>query len=119
MRRLAVKLAWKFINTPYRWKDADNSGFVKILLSGMALISKKTELTAHTLAFSFPLVQTPKAGCLAFWLSPNGQIYERVEFCLDDELSIGAFDNYINVHPTRSPHRIVDPFKLKPYHWEN
>ena len=135
----AKKVAWAMINTPYRWggddpmKGFDCSGLCNEILRAVALLPREGDWTANDLAFMFPEVQRPSTGCLVFWLSTNGQIYRHVEFCIDEELSIGAsgggskttteeeavkHNAYCKVRPVRYPSRIVDPFKLKPYHWE-
>lgn len=134
----AKKLAWALINTPYRWagddpmKGFDCSGGCIEILRGVALLPRKGDWNANSLAHMFPEVEILKSGCLVFWLSSNGQKYRHVEFCIDSELSIGwsgggsrtkteaeavKHNAYCKVRPVRYPSRIVDPFKMKPYWW--
>lgn len=136
----AKKVGWALINTPYRWagddpmKGFDCSGLCIEMLRSVALLPRKGDWTANDLAHMFPEAQIMKSGCLVFWLSSNGQRYRHVEFCLDSELSLGASGGgstttteaaavksnaYVKVRPVRYPSKIVDPFAMKPYWWEN
>lgn len=136
----AKKVAWALINTPYRWggddpmKGFDCSGLCIEILRSVALLPRTGDWTANDLAHMFPAEDRPSAGCLVFWLASNGQYYRHVEFCIDEELSIGASGGgssvtteasavaknaYCKVRPVRYPSRIVNPFKVKPYWWEN
>ncbi len=92
---VAVKVAWSFLGKPYIWGGDDPvagfdcSGFVIEILRSVGLLPRDGDWSAATLATKFTATTEPKAGCLVFWQNAAGHIV-HVEFCVTDELSIGA-----------------------------
>jgi len=98
-RELAIELAKRFIGKPYIWGGDDPvlgfdcSGFVIEVLKSVGFLPRSGDWTANGLMSVFKDCETiePLAGCLVFWgRSPNSNRAIHVEFCLSDELSIGA-----------------------------
>lgn len=135
-RDIALKIAWHYLGTPYRWggddfSGFDCSGFVIEILKSVGILARGVDLTAHGLWTAFKEkceVQSPDSGTLVFWTNKSGQKILHVEMCINDELSIGAsgggrniktvddaikFNAFIKVRPFRSrPHikGFIDPF---------
>jgi len=91
---VALKVAWSFLGKPYIWggddpSGFDCSGFVIEILRSVGLLPREGDWTAAGLKATFPAVIEPRAGCLVFWANAAGHV-THVEFCLTDELSIGA-----------------------------
>lgn len=90
----ACRLAWHFIGTFYTWKGDDPSGFdcsgfVIEILKSVGIVPRKYDNTARGLYEEMfdKLVARPYKGCLVFFGEP---IVSHVEFCIDNEFSIGA-----------------------------
>ena len=94
-REKAFQVAWSFHGTPYIWGGDDFSGFdcsgyVLEILQSVGLVPHRHDTTAHGLyaMLANKRRDLPYRGCLVFW-KRNGKMV-HVEFCLDEELSIGA-----------------------------
>ena len=135
MKDVATRIAWSYLGTPYRWGGDDPSGFdcsgfcIEILKS-VDKLPRDGDWTAAGLwkVFVGNRVTVPAEGCLVFWRNTTEEII-HVEYCLDDELSIGAsgggsrtkteqdaYDQnaYVKIRPFKSRHGLagfVDPFK--------
>ena len=135
-RQTATQVAWSFIGTPYIWGGDDPitgfdcSGFVIEILKSVGILPRKGDWTAQGLweKFSDKRVTNPHAGCLVFWKKQNSDKIVHIEYCLDDELAIGASGGrsttrtpedardqnaYIMVRPMRTRRNIagyIDPF---------
>ncbi len=130
---LAIKVAWTFVGTFYRWGGDDPSGFdcsglVVEILKSVGLIPRKSDYTAKMLYYKFvgSRVSDPEAGCLVFW-GKDEQHITHVEFCINDWQTIGASGGgssttseeaaikqnaYVKVRPIRENYiAIVNPFK--------
>lgn len=133
---IASRVAWSLIGKPYIWggddpvQGFDCSGFVIEVLKSVGMLPRNGDWTAAGLwsRFSDQRVAHPYEGCLVFWRNANGAI-SHVEYCLDEELSIGASGGcsstttiaeaiaqnaYVMVRPMRSRRRVAgyaDPFK--------
>ena len=126
---IALRVAWSYVGTPYRWggddfSGVDCSGLCIEILKSVGILPRKYDTTAKGLFKMFAAKQTnnPSAGCLVFWGNP---IY-HVEFCIDEQHTIGASgggsktltkedairDNaYVKVRPIRKGYtKIVNPF---------
>jgi cell wall-associated NlpC family hydrolase len=94
MRKLALKIAFKFLGKPYLWGGDDPSGFdcsgycIEILKS-VARLPRKGDWTAAGLARMWPVASNPQPGDLVFWATSSGRII-HVEMCLGKGLAIGA-----------------------------
>lgn len=136
-RQIATKVAWSFLGKPYLWGGDDPmagfdcSGFCIEILKSVGILPRGGDWTAEGLKdrFKSKPVNEPKEGCLVFWRSKHGPQIVHVEYCLDNELAIGASGGgssttdetaaiqqnaYIKVRPFRSRNGIwgfVDPFK--------
>lgn len=133
---LATIYAWSFIGTPYKWGGNDPmagfdcSGFCIEVLKGVGLLSRSGDWTAQGLwdMFSSQNSDTPYEGCLVFWRGRTTSRIVHVEYCIDEELSLGASgggsrtvtvqdaieqDAYIKMRPFGSRSNIAgfrDPF---------
>lgn len=130
-RELAREIAMAYIGTLYRWggddpSGFDCSGFVIEILQSVGKLPRKGDWSAGALSTMFPKIENPSLGCLVFY--DNGQSIIHVEFCLNEELSIGASGGgsttltqadaisqnaYIKIRPFRSRGNLnyfVDPF---------
>ena len=131
--KLAIKVAWTFVGTFYRWGGDDPSGFdcsglVIEILKSVGKLPRSGDYTANKLFWKFAgsQVATPEAGCLVFWGKDVRHI-THVEFCIDGEQTIGASGGgsstttieaakaqnaYVKVRPIRENYvAIVNPFK--------
>jgi cell wall-associated NlpC family hydrolase len=126
----ALKYAWRFVTTFYKWGGDDPSGFdcsglcVEVLKS-VGLLPRKYDTTAHGLfnKFKSKEVQSLSAGCLVFWGWPK---ITHVELCINTWQTIGAsgggsktlteadairHNAYVKVRPIREGYsKIVNPF---------
>lgn len=137
-KELAIETAKRFIGKPYIWggddpvKGFDCSGYVIEILKSVGLLPRKGDWTANGLMNLFENCETiePGAGCLVFWgRTPNDRNAVHVEFCLSDELAIGASGGgsrtkseadairqnaYVKIRPFKSRANIIffaDPFR--------
>jgi len=135
MRKIALKVAWHYLGTPYQWggddfSAFDCSGFMIELLKSVGLLPRKGDWTAQGLYeyFENKRIIVPYEGCLVFWENHSGRAI-HVELCLNDTLSIGASGGgsktqdrqdaidqnaYIKIRPFRQRSMIkgfLDPFK--------
>jgi len=137
-RELALKVAWGFLGTPYRWGGNDPmagfdcSGLIVEILRSTGHLARYEDLTAEGLWQKYRLkrVSDPYRGCLVFW-GEDQLMAKHVEMCVDEFRSIGASggggntvtvqdaieaDAYVKVRPFRSrvPIRaFVDPFLVR------
>lgn len=132
-RGLAREVAMAYLGTLYRWggddpSGFDCSGFVIEILQSVGKLLRKGDWSAGMLATIFPKIETPTLGCLVFYDNGNKTNIIHVEFCLNEELSIGASGGgsttltqadaisqnaYIKIRPFRSRGNLncfVDPF---------
>lgn len=86
-----------FVGLFYKWGGDDPSGFdcsglVVEILKSVGILSRRGDWTAHDLYNHFEKykVETPEAGCLAFWFDGRGKRVIHVEFCIDEYRTIGA-----------------------------
>jgi cell wall-associated NlpC family hydrolase len=94
VRETAIKVAWSFLGTPYRWGGDDPtgfdcSGFCIEILKSVGKLPRRGDWTAAMLFDKFSRSVGPGPGRLVFWKNNRGRII-HVEFCLDATLSIGA-----------------------------
>ena len=131
---IAEQVAFGFLGKPYYWggddpmQGFDCSGFVIEILKSVGKLPRSGDWTADGLWDLFPAKRAiPTRGCLVFWKNSSGRMI-HVEYCLSDELSIGASGGgsrttteqaainsnaYIKVRPFRSRSNIggfVDPW---------
>ena len=137
LRELALKYAFSFIGTFYKWggddpSGFDCSGFTQEVLQAFGLIGRREDLTAERQRDRFLRfrVDNPYKCCLVFWHAPNNSNrIIHVEFCIDSKHSIGASGGgsktltvadavkqnaFIKIRPFRSRRYLwgfVDPFK--------
>jgi cell wall-associated NlpC family hydrolase len=134
-KEISTKLAWHFVGLPYAWggDDAvagfDCSGLCIELLKSVGRLPIKGDWTAQGLynRLKHNEVTFAVEGCLVFWGKTKSSIY-HVEYCIDEDLSIGASGGgsntkdlgdairqnaYIKIRPFRSraPLCFVDPFR--------
>lgn len=135
MREIALKVAWHFLGTPYRWGGDDSmsgwdcSGFIIECLKSVKILPRQGDWTAQGLweRFEGKQVDQPGPGCLIFWQNTSGRAI-HVELCLNEDLSIGASGGgskiltrknaikanaYVKIRPFRARPNIkgyVDPF---------
>jgi len=134
----AVKYAWAFLGTPYRWGGDDPmdgfdcSGFVIEILTAIGKLPRGYDTTAAGLFRRFPRAGMGRPGNLVFWhAASDKQRIVHVEFCLDNMLAIGASGGgsktttieaairsnaFIKIRPIRSREHVagfVDPFAAK------
>jgi len=108
----------------------DCSGFVIEVMKSVGKLPREGDWTANGILdyFSHRKVKSPEEGCLVFWVN-DAEIAHHVEYCLNDELSIGASGGgsktkthqdaidqnaYIKIRPIygrRGNKVYVDPFK--------
>lgn len=128
---IALRVAWKFVGTFYRWGGDDPSGFdcsglaIEILKS-VGFVPRNYDSTAQGIYNKFrdKEVSEPSAGCFIFW-SVNGKIV-HIEFCINETHTIGASGGgssttsieaaekqnaYVKVRPIREGYsNIINPF---------
>ena len=122
------------MGTPYIWggddfAGFDCSGFVIELMKSVGILSRKGDWTAQGLWDQLKEFKAERAGigCLVFWQNRSGKIV-HVEFCLTDDLAIGAsgggskvvsreaamkYNAFVKVRPIESRKGIfgfIDPF---------
>jgi len=129
---IALKVAWTFVGTFYRWGGDDPSGFdcsglaIEILKS-VGFVDRNYDSTASGIyeKFKHKDVYKPATGCFIFWSDENGKII-HIEFCINEMLTIGASGGgsktltledaekqnaYVKVRPIREGYsNIVNPF---------
>lgn len=133
---IAREVAFHFLGKPYIWGGDDPSGFdcsgyVIEILKSIGLLPGSGDWTAAMLKERFKdyQVERPYQGCLVFWANTSGHVI-HVEYCLSDDLSIGAAGGgsstvseaeawrrnaYIKVRPMRNRKGIagyVDPYQV-------
>jgi len=99
-KEIAIKIAWHYLGTPYRWggddpmEGFDCSGFILEVLQSVGAVPRGLDITADGLYEFFKklgkLAIRPSAGCLAFWATIPGGHIRHVEMMIDETLSIGA-----------------------------
>ena len=135
---LAIQVAMSFLGRPYIWggddpmRGFDCSGFCIEILKSIGALLRRGDLTADGLYNFYKDCEKsyPNPGYLVFW---GRLIKTHVEFCLDENYSIGASGGsskttteaeaikqnaYIKVRPIDSkPYTkyYVDPFKFNFY----
>jgi cell wall-associated NlpC family hydrolase len=133
-RAFAQDIAMRFLGTFYTWggddpSGMDCSGFVNEVLQSVGVLPRKGDWTAQDLYDKFPKVDIARSGCLVFWFNNDKTKIIHVEYCITDDLSIGASGGgsntltkedaikqnaFIKVRPFNSrPNRatfFVDPF---------
>ena len=95
LRELAVRYAWTWIGTPYKWggddfSSFDCSGFIVEVLQAVGKLQAR-DYSAHDLYTLFKpnVVALGYAGCLAFWLDSAGRAV-HVMLLIDNGHVIGA-----------------------------
>lgn len=136
LRKLALKIAFTYLGTWYKWggddpSGFDCSGFVIEILQSVGLVGRKEDLTAAGLweRFKRGKVSQPRAGVLVFWANRNGNVI-HVEMAISTIHAIGASGGgsgtitaedairknaFIKIRPIDSRQRIkgyADPFAL-------
>lgn len=135
--KLAEKVAWKHLSTPYKWGGNDPmagfdcSGFVIEILQSVGLLPVDGDWTAAGLFNKFKAYEIKNKvvhkGCLVFWGS--GEKITHIEFAITKFHTIGASgggssttseqvaikqDAYIKIRPiagrSREVLKVVDPF---------
>jgi len=134
LRELAVRYAWTWIGTPYKWggddfSSFDCSGLVVEVLQAVGRLVHGTDHTANDLLSIFRPSQVALgyAGCLAFYLDRNGRAV-HVVLMIDNSFAIGADGGgsgiittedaiaqnaFVKIRPLdyrKGPRVIVDPF---------
>lgn len=134
-RATALRYAWTFIGTPYRWGGDDPmagfdcSGFVVEILTAVGILPHKFDATAGGLADRFREfeIDKPRAGGIVVWYDAAGQA-THTEFFIDEFHTIGASGGgsattdidaaiasnaFVKIRPWTyrgGSHRIFDPF---------
>lgn len=134
-RATAIRYAWTFIGTPYRWGGDDPmagfdcSGFVVEILTAVGMVPHKYDDTAGGLATKFRAnqIDRPRAGAFIVWYDPTG-FGQHIEFFIDEFHTIGASGGgsattdlnaaimanaFIKIRPytyRNQPFKIFDPF---------
>lgn len=119
-----TKIAWCFLGKPYLWggddpSGFDCSGFVIELLKSVGKLPRQGDWTAAGLFKLFqdsacpPGIQ-PQEGFLVFWANDAGKII-HVEYCLDDELAIGASGGGSRTQTVQDAVRQNAYIKIRPY----
>jgi len=133
LRELAVRYAWTWIGTPYKWggddfSSFDCSGFIVEVLQMVGKLQAR-DYSAHDLYTLFKpnVVALGYAGCLAFWLNDAGRAV-HVMLMVDNGHVIGAagggsgtiteedairqnaFVKMRNINYRKANYKIVDPF---------
>lgn len=136
LRKLAMKIAFAYLGTWYKWggddpSGFDCSGFMMEILQSIGLVGRKEDMTAAGLweRFKRCRVSQPHTGVLVFWTNKDGKII-HVEMAISTVHSIGASGGngrtitaadairknaFIKIRPIDSRQRIkgyVDPFAL-------
>ncbi len=94
-KRIATKVAWKFLGTLYRWggddpSSFDCSGFVIEILKSCGRLPRKGDWTAHGLYEKFKTVPSAKEGTLACYYNREETRIIHIEYCIDSSTTIGA-----------------------------
>ena len=133
-REIAIEIAKSYLGTPYIWggddpEGFDCSGFAIEILKSVGILPRRGDWTAYQLWERLKEFKAAKAklGCLVFWQNKNGKVI-HVEFCLTDDLAIGAsgggskvtnreaamkYNAFVKVRPIESRKGIfgfLDPF---------
>lgn len=136
-RDLALKVAEKHLNLPYKWggddplSGFDCSGFIIEILKSVGIVGPNFDDTANGLSQKFPDTEILQPGVLVFWDWNNDGLVDHVEMIahIDEEgnaYTIGASggnsgtstpqratsDNaYVKIRPLQSGYTIAnDPF---------
>jgi cell wall-associated NlpC family hydrolase len=134
--RIAEKVAWSFHGLPYIWGGDDPihgfdcSGFIIEILKSVGILPRNGDWTAQDLwdIFKDRPRNEAHAGCLAFWWNQTRTRIIHVEYCLDNERTIGASGGgsrtknkedasrqnaYIKIRPVRIKNiaGYLDPFR--------
>lgn len=96
-RQIALKVAFAYLGTPYKWGGDDPSGFdcsgmIIECLQSNGIIARGVDMTAQGMFNRFKVYRDESmiiAGDLVFWENRSGRII-HVEMMINDELSIGA-----------------------------
>lgn len=84
-RELALDIAKRFLNLPYRWggDDAvggfDCSGLVIEVLKGVGIVDEKFDATAHMLSKQFAETDILEPGVLVYWDWNKDGVIDHVE----------------------------------------
>lgn len=100
-RELALDIAKRFLNLPYKWGGDDSiggfdcSGLVIEILKGVGIVDEKFDTTAHGLSEKFAETDIMQAGTLVYWdWNKDGRIdhVEMIAFVEDsgEMYTIGA-----------------------------
>lgn len=139
-RDLALDIAKRFLNLPYRWGGDDTiggfdcSGLVIEILKGVGIVSEKFDATANQLASQFEETEILQPGVLVYWdWNKDGKIdhVEMVAFVDDngEVFTIGASGGgssttspqsaqeanaFVKIRPLRSGYELTnDPFVIQ------
>jgi len=95
-REKATRYAWSYVGKWYKWGGDDPSGFdcsglCLEILQGVGLFPRGGDTNSRGLYARFrdKEVAEPYEGCLVFYSWSGGRI-SHVEYCIDDETTIGA-----------------------------
>jgi len=136
LMKIARHIAWQMYGQPYKWGGDDTidgfdcSGMVQEVLKSVGALARRGDRAASGLWNHYQdcLVQEPYDGCLVFYQNGNTGKIIHIEFCLNEELCIGASGGgsktttkeaaadanaFVKVRPIKSRANIagyVDPF---------
>ena len=95
-RELALKIAWKYLGTPYRWggddySSFDCSGYCIEILKSVGRLPREGDWTADMLSKMWPAIPVAQPGDLVFWWNSNKTRVIHVEMVFTPpDLAIGA-----------------------------